>query len=56
MGFFDELGSMIGEIKSVGDEIKQTAEDAITSVNESAEDMAAIKDEFLSDINPTEQK
>ena len=55
MGFFDELGSLLGEVTSIGDEIKQTAEDALTSVTESAEEISAIKDELLTDINPTDQ-
>ena len=56
MGFFDELGSLIGEVTSIGDDIKQTADDAVSSVTESAEEITAIKDELLSDINPTDQK
>ena len=55
MGFFDELGSLIGEVTSMGDDIKQTAEDALASVKESTEEMTAIKDELLSDIDPTDQ-
>lgn len=55
MGFFDELGSLLGEVTSIGDEIKQTAEDALTSVTESADEISAIKDELLTDINPTDQ-
>lgn len=55
MGFFDELGSLLGEVTSIGDDIKQTAEDALTSVTESAEEITAIKDELLGDINPTDQ-
>ena len=56
MGFFDELGSLIGEVTSIGDDIKQTADDAVSSVTESAEGITAIKDELLSDLNPTDQK
>ena len=55
MGFFDEIGSLLGEVTSIGDEIKRTAEDALTSVTESAEEISAIKDELLTDINPTDQ-
>jgi hypothetical protein len=55
MGFFDELGSLIGEVTSIGDDIKQTADDTIASVTESAEEITAIKNELLQDINPTDQ-
>lgn len=55
MGFFDELGSLIGEVTSIGEDIKQTADDTIASVTESAEEITAIKDELLQDINPTDQ-
>lgn len=52
MGFFDELGSFLGEVTSIGDELKQSAEEAITNVTESTEELTALKDELLGDINP----
>lgn len=52
MGFFDELGTFLNEVTSIGDEIKQSAEDLVTSVTESTEEITAIKDELLGDIKP----
>jgi hypothetical protein len=52
MGFFDELGTFLGEITSMSDELKQTAEEAVTNVTESTEELVAIKDELLEGINP----
>lgn len=52
MGFFDELGSFLGEASSISDELKQSAEDAISNVTESTEQLNATKDELLGDIDP----
>ena len=43
MGFFDELGSLLGEVASMGGELKQTADDAATSITESTEELTSIK-------------
>ena len=58
MGFFDELGSLLGEVASMGGELKQTADDAATSITESTEELTYIKDELLGNlenIDPTDQ-
>jgi len=50
MGFFDELGSFISEATALGDDIKQTAADALASVTESTEELSALKDELVGDV------
>lgn len=58
MGFFDDLGSLIGEVSSMSGELKQTADDAVTNITESTEEIVSIKDELLANlenIDPTDQ-
>lgn len=50
MGFFDELGSMIGDVTSISDELKQTATDAVENFTQSTEDLASTKDELLNNL------
>jgi hypothetical protein len=47
MGFFDELGSLLGDVSSLGEELRQPVDDALQSVTESAEDLQSVKDDLL---------
>lgn len=48
MGFFDEIGSLVNDISSLGEELKQPLDEAVQSVSESTEELKAVKDDLLS--------
>lgn len=50
MGFFDELGSFVGEFTSIGDDLKQSADEVVQNISESTEELTAIKDELVDNV------
>ena len=50
MGFFDELGSFLSDATALGDDLKQTAQDALQSVTESTSELTSIKDELVDGV------
>ena len=59
MGFFDELGSIISDFTSMGDELKQTAQEAVDNITESKDELVNLKDEVstnLEDITGPSEK
>lgn len=52
MGFFDELGTIINDVTSVGDEMIQTVKETVDSIKESTDELANLGDEIS--IEPKE--
>lgn len=50
MGFFDDLGSIISDVTSMGDELKNTASEAIQNIAESKDELVTLKDEVVDDV------